>query len=41
MDNDKFYKGATIVALITIIFTSYSYHKVNNPKQALKKNIPD
>jgi lipoprotein len=33
MDNDKFYKGATIVALITIIFTSYSCHKVNNPYQ--------
>ena len=30
MSNDKFYKGATIVALITMIFTSYSYHKANN-----------
>ena len=33
MSNDKFYKGATIVALITMIFTSYSYHKANNPYQ--------
>ena len=33
MSNDKFYKGATIVALITIIFTSYSYHKANNSYQ--------
>ena len=30
MNNDKFYKSATIVALVTAIVTSYNYYRINN-----------
>ena len=33
MTNEKFYKGAVIVAILTLMFTSYNYYKVNNPSQ--------
>lgn len=33
MSNDKFYKYATIVALITAIATSYNYYEINNNSQ--------
>lgn len=33
MKNDRFYKNATIIALITAIFTSYNYYKSTHPYQ--------